>query len=158
MTVVIYMTNTLGIIIICDENYFRRSWTKKLVKKMSRKQDIAQFYICDMKNLHEVKQKVSRISEYNLYLLSVDLTNEEELSQLKALRERDSLGMIVLFVNDMSYSHVLFSYHLSILDVCELGSSKEKKMTTIEEACDYLMQIIKKKNAWTSEIDYEWRI
>ncbi|MHC5227877.1 hypothetical protein ACYSNW_06305 [Enterococcus sp. LJL99] len=124
-----------------EERFFRRIWLKrvltKIVRMYSKGTTIETIKVC--KNLFEVRKKIAVVSPWNLYYLHVDLANEEELAKIKAIRQKDPLGKIVLFVENTWNLGVLFEKGLSVLDYQKMNSPKEQQIKTIKEAYVHLL-------------------
>lgn len=128
-------------IYLSEKRFFRRIWLKrvlnKIVRMYSKGTTIETIKVC--KNLFEVRKKIAVVSPWNLYYLHVGLANEEELAEIKSIRQKDPLGKIVLFVENAWNLGILFEKGLSVLDYQEMNSPKEQQVKTIEEAYLYIL-------------------
>lgn len=125
-------------IFISDTSFFRRFWLKKATKKIAAQCETTKDYIQTCKTLIEVKQKLAFSGPNNLYILHVDLNSEEDLADLKKIREKDCLGKFVLFVENVENLGVLFEKGIVALDYKEMNSPRQEQIEKIEEIYNYL--------------------
>ena len=128
-------------IYLSEKKLFRRIWLKrvltKLVKMYTKGTTIETIKVCE--NLFEVRKKIGVVSPWNLYYMHVDLANEDELAEIKSIRQKDPLGKIVLFVENAWNLNVFFEKGLSVLDYQEINSLRALQIKTIKEAYLHLL-------------------
>jgi DNA-binding NtrC family response regulator len=110
---------------------------KNIIKKVLSEKNYKWNKLITSTNLRQLIEQISLSSTRNIYFISVDLENGEDLKLIEQIHAFDKQGSLVLFVTHEEKLEVLYQHKLEVLDYLVQGAQEEEYREKIASIYDF---------------------